>query len=66
MNFASWNPAAGWQTCCVTRSSLAPAPRQPGNLAVTVGDLPGVDQAANWLGQLEALFERMGDSLDEY
>ncbi len=59
--------SSGWLADMLRDQELpGPAPRQPGNLAVTVGDLPGVDQAANWLGQLEALFQRMGDSLDEY
>jgi hypothetical protein len=43
-----------------------PAPRQQGNLAVAAGDAPGIGQVASWIEQLEALFGRMGDSLDEY
>ena len=43
-----------------------PTPRQQGNLAVAAGDAPGIGQVASWIEQLEAVFGRMGDSLDEY
>jgi hypothetical protein len=58
---------AGWLADMLREQDLAvPAPRQPGNLAMAGGDLPGTEQVANWIDQLQALFERMGDSLDEY
>ena len=36
-----------------------------GNLAITVSELPGPETMSSWCDQLEALFDRMGDSLDE-
>ena len=38
----------------------------PVNLARPESALPGPDLLAHWAGQLESLFDRMGDSLDEY
>lgn len=40
--------------------------RQRGNLAVAAPAVDGPGTAAAWLEQLGALFERMGDSLDEF
>ena len=58
---------SGWLADMLRDQEIAaPTPRQQGNLAVAAGDLPGTGQVAKWLEQLEALFERMGDSLDEY
>jgi len=42
------------------------ATRAPGNLAVAAPAGPDCDQAQHWINQLEALFDRMSDSLDEY
>jgi hypothetical protein len=39
--------------------------RQPGNLAVQDAE-PGPEDFEAWAGTLQALFDRMGDSLDEY
>jgi hypothetical protein len=36
-----------------------------GNLAVAAPELAGCEQAQRWLHKLEALFDRMSDSLDE-
>lgn len=59
--------AGGWLADMLRDQELAiTTPRQQGNLAVAAADLPGAEQVASWLEQLEALFERMGDSLDEY
>jgi hypothetical protein len=59
--------ARGWLADMLRDQELAmAAPRQQGNLAVAAIDLPGAEQVGRWLEQLEALFERMGDSLDEY
>ena len=42
------------------------APRSSaGNLAVSAS-VSGPEQAAQWQAQLQSLFDRMGDSLDEY
>jgi hypothetical protein len=35
------------------------------NLAATAGELPGPAELSSWSDQLEALFDRMGNSLDE-
>jgi hypothetical protein len=59
--------ARGWLADMLRDQELVmAAPRQQGNLAVAAIDLPGAEQVGRWLEQLEALFERMGDSLDEY
>lgn len=42
------------------------ARRGPGNLARTVTTSAGPEDFTTWAGELEALFDRMGDSLDEY
>ncbi len=47
------------------RTVLLPA-RQHDNLAVTTTDQVGPDRVEQWLQELEAAFERMADSLDEY
>ncbi len=46
-------------------SSTSPAGGSP-NLAGPESGLPGPDLLAHYAGQLESLFDRMGDSLDEY
>ena len=59
--------AAGWLGDMLReREHVLPGVRQQGNLAVAAGELPGSEQLERWLAALEALFERMGDSLDEY
>lgn len=45
--------------------STRPAGGSP-NLAGPESSLPGPDLLAHYAGQLESLFDRMGDSLDEY
>jgi hypothetical protein len=47
-------------------STEIPASRQPNSLAVASNDLPDPNQVILWLRQLEATFDRMSDSLDEY
>ncbi len=42
-----------------------PAAPNSGNLAVPAA-LSGPDQASLWADQLQSMFDRMGDSLDEY
>jgi len=57
----------GWLGQMLRRTdSEIPGPRQPGNLAFASTDVSGAEQAAGWVTQLEQLFDRMGDSLDEY
>ena len=59
--------ASGWLADMLRDPELfTAAPRQQGNLAVAAADLPGAEQVGSWLDKLEALFERMGDSMDEY
>jgi len=41
-------------------------PQQLDNLAVASRDIPGIEQLTQWRQQLAALFDRVGDSLDEY
>ncbi len=48
-----------------SNSSATAAPSAP-NLASSVADMPDVNTQAHWADHLEALFDRMGDSLDEY
>ena len=48
-------------------AALAGARPDPRNLASPAADLAqDVEQYTLWTERLEALFERMGDSLDEY
>ena len=59
--------AAGWLGDMLREPErVLPGVGQQGNLAVATGELPGSEQLERWLVALEALFERMGDSLDEY
>lgn len=44
----------------------SPEPRGQHNLATGAGNLPEQAQMARWTEQLDALFSRMDDSLDEY
>jgi len=58
---------AGWLGEMLQRASFdMPVPRQQGNLASPAPTSPQAEQVEHWLLQLQALFERMGDSLDEY
>ncbi len=58
--------AAGWLGEMLRDApEEVPAIRRPGNLAIEPGNLPALEQVENWLDRLEALIERMGDSLDE-
>ena len=45
---------------------MRPATRSRGNLAAAAPDLPDLERAATWAERLEELFQRMGDSLDEF
>ena len=42
------------------------AGRVRGNLATATLESPGFEQTEHWLQNLQALFDRMSDSLDEY
>ena len=58
--------SAGWiGDMLADRPKLAPAGAQHNNLAVESPALPNPRQIEQWSGLLEALFDRMGDSLDE-
>jgi hypothetical protein len=60
--------SGGWLArMCQPDSAAAPTGgRRPGNLAVAASAAAGPDEAGQWLRELGALFDRMGDSLDEY
>jgi len=59
--------AAGWLGEMLRANPPGtPVARQPGNLVFDAGASPGTLQVERWLDQLESLFDRMGDSLDEY
>lgn len=51
----------GWQT-----SQAATGGRLPGNLASPAVDVTGPEAFETWSRALDDLFQRMGDSLDEY
>ena len=60
--------ATGWLAALLAEQDL-PAlggGRARGNLAVASVDMAGSEQAQQWAQLLEALFDRMSDSLDEY
>lgn len=60
--------STGWLAQMLAGGQPA-AVAQPGrrdNLAVAAPATPGPAEAREWLAKLGALFERMGDSLDEY
>lgn len=42
-----------------------PAASSAGNLAAPAGEA-GLEEASAWVEQLQSMFDRMGDSLDEY
>ena len=56
----------GWlgQLQCELPVTSVPV-RSPGNLASEVSLLPDQALMSGWADRLEALFDRMGDSLDE-
>ena len=57
----------GWLAEMINPASdQRPATKTAGNLAMPVGHISGPDQIDSWIDQLQALFERMADSLDEY
>ena len=57
----------GWLAqLLATPASLVPVRGQHDSLATASNDLPGPEQLTQWLGQLEATFDRMSDFLDEY
>lgn len=60
--------AGGWLAAMLAADHMVVAggARRPGNLAIAAPATPGPDAAQQWLEQLGALFDRMGDSLDEY
>lgn len=58
---------AGWLAELLAERDVVPGvARTPGNLVAAPADLPDLEQAANWTAELEALFARMRESLDEY
>ena len=59
--------ANGWLRDMLAPTVLdMPTVQQSGNLATVGADIHDMQQAALWLAQLNSLFDRMGDSLDEY
>ena len=59
--------ASGWLGEMLQAASFdMPGTRQLGNLAMPAQTGPSTEQVEHWAQQLQALFERMGDSLDEY
>jgi len=59
--------SAGWLVELLSERDVAVrnAPLQ-GNLAVPSQELASCEQVQQWIDKLEALFDRMSDSLDEY
>jgi hypothetical protein len=60
---------AGWLAELLASQDAMPAQRSsrsPQNLAQAAPAQSGLQQFGDWAVQLEALFDRMGDSLDEY
>ena len=55
----------GWIGEMLSSDSVTPAPSSASSLAVAA-PLSGPEQASLWADQLQSLFDRMGDSLDEY
>jgi hypothetical protein len=60
--------SSGWLADMLASAGpVAPAgPGRRDNLVVAAPSTPGLEEARDWLARLGALFERMGDSLDEY
>ena len=57
--------ADGWIGEMLSADTSSAPRSSTGNLAMSA-PASGPDQAAQWQGQLQSLFDRMGDSLDEY
>ena len=56
-----------WLSQLLAEPSLEPrVSRGAGNLAISSEPLPDPDEVLQWLDRLDRLFDRMGDSLDEY
>ena len=55
----------GWIGEMLDQGQETAAPSSAGNLAVSAPEA-GPEHAAHWSDQLQRLFDRMGDSLDEY
>jgi len=47
------------------QAHATPVSRGPGNLAVTTTSAAGLEEATVWCASMEAIIERLGDSLDE-
>lgn len=47
-------------------ADTSPQVHQAENLAFASAELPGPEEVGQWLARLEAVFDRMGNSLDEY
>ena len=47
------------------QAPATPVSRRPGNLAVNSMSAAGLEEAAVWCASMEAVIERLGDSLDE-
>lgn len=60
--------SAGWLADMLSQAPpvAATQPARRDNLVVAAPATPGPAEARDWLTKLAALFERMGDSLDEY
>ncbi|EEB80027.1 hypothetical protein GPB2148_3878 [marine gamma proteobacterium HTCC2148] len=56
---------SGWIGEMLSADALPSPMASSGNLAVS-SPASGLDQASVWAAQLQTLFDRMGDSLDEY
>lgn len=57
----------GWLAALLAEGDTpTAAARSARNLAAAAPELPGLEQAGQWINELEAIFQRMGDSLDEY
>ena len=58
---------SGWIAQMLQRDEIAVnMSKAPGNLVINVDQTPHPDKIDGWIEQLESLFARMSDSLDEY
>ena len=55
----------GWIADMLSDDTAVAAPSSMGNLAVSASEA-GPEKAEHWADMLQGLFDRMGDSLDEY
>lgn len=55
----------GWIGDMLADDVVQVASTSSGNLALNA-NIPGPDLAEAWADQMQSLFDRMGDSLDEY